>query len=177
MPAVPLRRLPSGSSTPRPIDDLLPPPPKAQTVAEHARFVLAAEFDIDSGATIRHQFPYPVTPAGSHFLAELMLPDGAHLHRTDTTVFYLNQVAGNMVSDGLLSEDDRSSEDDNELAPARQPDQQGTTAKEVLYVLNCVSLKENQAVRRCVRSRALLLPRLRTDLSHGADVRSLPVTL
>jgi hypothetical protein len=152
MPVVPPpRRLPSGSSTPRPIDDLLPPPPKAQTVAEHARFVLAAEFDIDSGATIRHQFPYPVTPAGSHFLAELMLPDGAHLHRTDTTVFYLNQVAGNMVSDGLLSEDDRSSEDDDELAPARRSDQSQlpNSGKEVLYVLNCVSLKENQAVRRC----------------------------
>ncbi len=42
--------------------------------------ILLAEFDIDKGASLEHEYPVP-TGVDAHSLSELMLPDGAHLHQ------------------------------------------------------------------------------------------------
>lgn len=34
-------------------------PPASNQVADHAAFVLLAEFDIDQGSTLAHQYPFP----------------------------------------------------------------------------------------------------------------------
>lgn len=62
--------------------------------------VLWAEFDIDRGATLRDVLPSPsalgpvaaggLNEAWASRLAELMLPDGAHLRSEDCTVFILH---------------------------------------------------------------------------------------
>ncbi|KAJ3410535.1 hypothetical protein HDV05_003665 [Chytridiales sp. JEL 0842] len=57
----------------------------------HVDHVLVAEFDIDKGSVLRHQYPHP-TGTPEQVLAELMLPDGAHLREEDWTVFFLNQT-------------------------------------------------------------------------------------
>ena len=53
--------------------------------------VMLAEFDIDKGSVCRVQYPREVGDAG--LLAELMLPEGAHNHSQDWTVFMLNRPA------------------------------------------------------------------------------------
>ncbi|KAI8809795.1 docking domain of Afi1 for Arf3 in vesicle trafficking-domain-containing protein [Cladochytrium replicatum] len=70
--------------------------PPLTTLSRHVEYVLVAEFDIDKGASLAHQYPEP-TGADEHFLAELMLPDGAHLREEDWTVFFLNQKEGREV--------------------------------------------------------------------------------
>jgi hypothetical protein len=51
--------------------------------------VLFAEFDIDKGSVCKVQYPKEVGETGQ--LAELMLPEGAHNHFQDWTVFMLNR--------------------------------------------------------------------------------------
>jgi hypothetical protein len=60
--------------------------------AGRVQHVLCAEFDIDEGSLLRHQYPGP-TGVDEHLLAELMLPDGAHARSEDWTVFYLAHTA------------------------------------------------------------------------------------
>jgi len=52
--------------------------------------VLFAEFDIDKGSVLRLQYPEKVSD-DEGLLAELMLPEGAHNHFQDWTVFMLNR--------------------------------------------------------------------------------------
>lgn len=51
-------------------------------------YVLLAEFDIDKGSTVRHQYPKPCA-VSENILADLMLPEGAHLRESDWTYFFL----------------------------------------------------------------------------------------
>ena len=55
--------------------------------------VLVAEFDIDKGSTLRACHPPGPLPRGydGGFFANLMLPEGAHHRREDTTVFFLHR--------------------------------------------------------------------------------------
>jgi len=95
---------------------------------DHVEYVLLAEFDIDQGSLLRHQYPAPTgtdeqcvpsslllpvpvhladtpIPHTSHsLLAEHMLPDGAHDRPEDWTVFYLNQVPGLIVDPAPLAQ-------------------------------------------------------------------------
>eukprot|EP01083_Nonionella_stella_P197304 725534_1 len=57
---------------------------------QNVQFVLLAEFDIDKGSTVRHQYPKPC-PISENILADLMLPEGAHLRETDWTYFFLRE--------------------------------------------------------------------------------------
>ena len=57
---------------------------------KNVEYVLLAEFDIDKGSTVRHQYPSPC-PISENILADLMLPEGAHLRETDWTYFFLRE--------------------------------------------------------------------------------------
>ena len=56
---------------------------------EMAACVLAAEFDIGIGSSLSFQYPPNIITHDPAHLAELMLPEGAHLHAQDYTVFVL----------------------------------------------------------------------------------------
>ena len=56
----------------------------------NVEYVLLAEFDIDKGSTVRHQYP-KTCPISENILADLMLPEGAHLRETDWTYFFLRE--------------------------------------------------------------------------------------
>ncbi|KAI3660415.1 hypothetical protein MP638_002498, partial [Amoeboaphelidium occidentale] len=60
--------------------------------------ILVADFDIDIGSSLSYCYPSEFLPnvkrynkITDQYLAELMLPDGAHLRDEDWTFFYLNQ--------------------------------------------------------------------------------------
>jgi hypothetical protein len=57
-------------------------------------FLLLSEFDIDKGSTLRHVLPQPLLGFDDNRLAELMLPDGAHLREADSTAFILRPSKG-----------------------------------------------------------------------------------
>ncbi|RKP27902.1 docking domain of Afi1 for Arf3 in vesicle trafficking-domain-containing protein [Syncephalis pseudoplumigaleata] len=96
----------------------------------HVRYILLAEFDIDRGSSLAHQYPEP-TGADENFLAEQMLPDGAHLREEDWTVFFLNRKQKCTPGEGKRNRDS--------VAMAEQP---------LLYVLNLVRTKHDSQARR-----------------------------
>ncbi|GAA5968749.1 hypothetical protein JCM11641_000720 [Rhodosporidiobolus odoratus] len=98
-------------------------------------YVLLAEFDIDQGSVLKHQYPQD-TGCDQHLLAEHMLPDGAHDRQEDWTVFCLNQVPG-------LTLDTK----------AKSKDTQPETG--LYYVMSLVRTKMDAAVRRGALVKAL----------------------
>ncbi|KAG7553659.1 hypothetical protein FFLO_02944 [Filobasidium floriforme] len=141
-------------------------------VEEPVKFVLLAEFDIDQGATLTHQYPFP-TGTDEHTLAELMLPDGAHLRPEDWTIFYLNQTRRNAVAPVLASESPSSATASAPLGSGagsgvnvntgagagatRGEEGKGEELGELLFVLNCVRMKEDKSVRRGAMVKALAI--------------------
>jgi hypothetical protein len=53
-------------------------------------YILVASFDIDRGPIMEHQYPVAIT-GDEHMLAELMLPDQAHVRNQDWTMFFLHK--------------------------------------------------------------------------------------
>ncbi|CAG8726608.1 3141_t:CDS:10 [Cetraspora pellucida] len=102
-----------------------------QPLGEHVTHILLAEFDIDKGSSLAHQYPEP-TGTDEHLLAELMLPDGAHLRTEDWTVFFLNQT---------VPDPDKISID---LIPDRSLDNETP----LLYALNLVRTRHDKEARR-----------------------------
>lgn len=79
----------------------LPPRPKqnanvlrsqypADNPENHVEYILVASFDIDRGSVMEHQYPGPISGDES-MLAELMLPDQAHVRSQDWTIFFLHK--------------------------------------------------------------------------------------
>lgn len=54
-------------------------------------YIVVTEFDIDSGSTVRHQYPENIVGVSEDWLAENMLPEGAHNRNTDSTFMILNR--------------------------------------------------------------------------------------
>jgi hypothetical protein len=95
-------------------------------------------------------------------LAELMLPDGAHLRAEDWTVFYLGQTShsGLSVSTAILNPDESHEETRAKrasmVAPADRPPR-GVAGGGLLYVLNCVRMKEDKSMRRGAMVKAMAI--------------------
>jgi hypothetical protein len=94
-------------------------------------------------------------------LAELMLPDGAHHRAEDWTIFYLGQSRSNAITSVLQHEtiesasivDDIGSSEHDEISRQKSHPslrgQRGTGNEAgLLYVLNCVRMKEDKSMRR-----------------------------
>ncbi|KAK3683049.1 hypothetical protein LTR37_020613 [Vermiconidia calcicola] len=126
------------------------PPDSAE---KHVEYILVASFDIDRGSVMEHQYPGPVG-GDEHMLAELMLPDGAHVRAQDWTIFFLHKDGAveeegegmeskkkrgrRKSGDGEDSKDDEESED--------EADQ--TDGPPLVYVLNLVNMKQDKTVKR-----------------------------
>ncbi|GAA5830718.1 hypothetical protein JCM11251_001053 [Rhodosporidiobolus azoricus] len=138
----------------------------ASSAARMVEYVLLAEFDIDQGSVLKHQWPAK-TGCDEHLLAEHMLPDGAHDRAEDWTVFYLNQVPGLTTDPSLLTQAlaagggagkgkgkavDEVPELDNEKG--NRASTQGSN-QELLYVMSLVRTKKDATVRRGALVKAL----------------------
>ncbi|KAF2738416.1 spindle pole body interacting protein [Polyplosphaeria fusca] len=62
----------------------------ADSVENHVEYLLVASFDIDRGSVMEHQYPGPIS-GNETMLAELMLPDQAHVRSQDWTIFFLHK--------------------------------------------------------------------------------------
>ncbi|CAM9659828.1 unnamed protein product, partial [Chrysoparadoxa australica] len=102
--------------------------------------IILAEFDIDTGSTVRHKYPGPVPGYSDDWFAEYMLPEGAHNHSLDWTVMFLNK--GKPMLDGREEGNDTGSN----LASAGD-EKEGRTGP-FLYCINLVRKKDDPTVRR-----------------------------
>ena len=53
-------------------------------------YILVASFHVDRGPIMEHQYPGAIS-GDEHMLAELMLPDQAHVRNQDWTIFFLHK--------------------------------------------------------------------------------------
>lgn len=97
-----------------------------------------------------------------------MLPDGAHLRPEDWTVFYLGQTShsGLSVSTTILEDGDESSPNGTgtgtgtsnrraSMVAIEDRPPRGVPGGGLLYVLNCVRMKEDKSVRRGAMVKAM----------------------
>jgi hypothetical protein len=57
---------------------------------KHVEYILVASFHIDRGPILENQYPGAIK-GDQHMLAELMLPDQAHVRNQDWTIFFLHK--------------------------------------------------------------------------------------
>lgn len=104
----------------------------------HVEHVLAAEFDIDSGPTVKYQYPTSIK-GDEHLIAELMLPDQSHVRTEDWTVFFLYHQKGHTKLEYHI-------QDEHKKQSASK-----------LYVLNLVNTKFDKDVKRGATVKAMCI--------------------
>lgn len=137
----------------------------------HVEYILVASFDIDKGPIMEHQYPVAIT-GDENMLAELMLPDQAHVRNQDWTIFFLHKDTSQEEEEaeareerrrrrqrrkdkaaGLLAEDDVESGDDEVVedessASDSESDDEGGEGPPLIYVLNLVNTKQDKTAKR-----------------------------
>jgi hypothetical protein len=143
----------------------------ANAVDNHVEYILVASFDIDRGSVMEHQYPAAIS-GDETMLAELMLPDQAHVRSQDWTIFFLHKDTsaeeeerearrerrrrrkrrkeGLEDDDGSNGPDDDiydelDGDDDEETDSDGEPDPDGPP---LVYVLNLVNTKQDNTVKR-----------------------------
>jgi Docking domain of Afi1 for Arf3 in vesicle trafficking len=143
----------------------------------HVEYILVASFDIDRGSVMEHQYPRPIS-GDENMLAELMLPDQAHVRSQDWTIFFLHKDTSaeeeareerkrvrrlkrkrrDILNSGQpLNEDDESildaleiADDGNDEDLLSSDDDDEGEGPPLIYVLNLVNTKQDQTVKRFV---------------------------
>lgn len=123
---------------------------------------------------MEHQFPVAIT-GDEHMLAELMLPDQAHVRNQDWTIFFLHKDTSQEEEEaeqreerrrrrqrrkdreaGLLGPDDIESGDDaddvdlgeDSGAESDDSEPEGGEGPPLIYVLNLVNTKQDKSAKR-----------------------------
>jgi hypothetical protein len=161
------------------------PPPKTSTrlrsqypadaIENHVEYILVASFDIDRGSVMEHQYPAAIS-GDETMLAELMLPDQAHMRNQDWTIFFLHKdttaeeeerearrerrrkrrrrkegLEDEDAEAGVEEEEDDIDDDDDEGDyDTESEDEQDPDGPPLVYVLNLVNTKLDTTVKRCV---------------------------
>lgn len=119
---------------------------------------------------MEHQYPVAIT-GDEHMLAELMLPDQAHVRNQDWTIFFLHKdtsqeeeeaemkeerrrrrqrrrdkAAGLLDVDDVESGDDEPEEEDSDSDTDSEPE--GGEGPPLIYVLNLVNTKQDKTAKR-----------------------------
>jgi hypothetical protein len=138
----------------------------------HVEYILVASFDIDKGPIMEHQYPIAIT-GDEHMLAELMLPDQAHVRNQDWTIFFLHKdtsqeeeeaeqkeerrrrrqrrkdtAAGIVDSNDDGTEDDDEEEDEYSESESDESEPEGGEGPPLIYVLNLVNTKQDKTAKR-----------------------------
>ena len=141
----------------------------------HVEYILVASFDIDKGPIMEHQYPVAIT-GDEHMLAELMLPDQAHVRNQDWTIFFLHKDTSQEDEEaelkeerrqrrqrrrdraaGVLGPDDPDAENDADEAEmdgessaedSDESEPEGGEGPPLIYVLNLVNTKQDKTAKR-----------------------------
>ncbi|KAJ1600348.1 hypothetical protein NDA14_006775 [Ustilago hordei] len=116
----------------------------------YCAFCMLAEFDIDRGSTLSHQYPAP-TGYDEHMLAELMLPDGVHARTEDWTFFFLKPPGTQRPALRDAAEDDATSQSHASTVPS------SWLSHDLTYVINLVRTKHDNSVRRGAMVKAMAI--------------------
>jgi hypothetical protein len=141
----------------------------ADAIENHVEYILVASFDIDRGSIMEHQYPAAIS-GDETMLAELMLPDQAHVRSQDWTIFFLHKdttaeeeerearrerrrrrrrrkegLDDVDSSAGADEQDDYDEEGDDDTESEMEPDPDGPP---LVYVLNLVNTKQDNTVKR-----------------------------
>lgn len=115
-------------------------------------YVLLAEFDIDTGSTVRHQYPVNVPDYKADWFAEHMLPEGAHNRDIDYTYIFLNRDAEHIDADFWIKPKTLVNENQTSNTTTSSSSGEGNSAsdagKHFLYGLNVVKTRHDSTVRR-----------------------------
>ncbi|KAK7708416.1 hypothetical protein SLS57_008997 [Botryosphaeria dothidea] len=142
----------------------------ANSRENHVEYILVASFDIDRGSIMEHQYPGPIS-GDEHMLADLMLPDQAHVRSQDWTIFFLHKdteaeeeakeerrerrrlrkernerKAANGEADGengATAEEMEEDDDDIDSDESESSDEEGFEGPPLIYVLNLVNTKQD----------------------------------
>ena len=149
----------------------------ADSFERHVEYILVASFDIDRGPTMEHQYPGAIS-GDENMLAELMLPDQAHVRNQDWTIFFLHKDTGDeeeaadakrlrqerkerrkkrkedaargVVEDGMLEEVSENEEEQEDEEDEEEEDEiEGGEGLPLIYVLNLVNTKQDNTAKRC----------------------------
>ncbi|KAF2476187.1 spindle pole body interacting protein [Lindgomyces ingoldianus] len=145
----------------------------ADSVENHVEYILVASFDIDRGSVMEHQYPGPIS-GDETMLAELMLPDQAHVRSQDWTIFFLHKDTSaedeekearrerrrrrRRKKEGLENgEDTAAGAEEDECGPddesydtedEESDDDTDADGPPLVYVLNLVNTKQDNTVKR-----------------------------
>ncbi|MCJ1292399.1 hypothetical protein MMC34_003949 [Xylographa carneopallida] len=148
----------------------------ADSPEKHVEYILVASFDIDRGPTMEHQYPGAIS-GDENMLAELMLPDQAHVRNQDWTIFFLHKDTGDeeeiaeakrlrrdkidrrkrrkaegargVVEDGMLQEVSENEEEQaDEEDEEDEVEVEGGEGPPLIYVLNLVNTKQDTTAKR-----------------------------
>jgi hypothetical protein len=138
----------------------------------HVEYILVASFDIDRGSIMEHQYPGAIS-GDETMLAELMLPDQAHVRSQDWTIFFLHKDTsaeeeekearrerrrrrrrrkeGEDAEDtaaGAEGDDDEDDDDDDSTDYTESDEELDPDGPPLVYVLNLVNTKQDNTVKR-----------------------------
>lgn len=139
----------------------------ADSTEKHVDYILVASFDIDRGPIMECQYPGPIS-GDENMLAELMLPDQAHVRNQDWTIFFLHKDLGEQEGKQVIAETKRqerrrrleSNEDSTETDGEDTPDSSdeediekeqeidGGDGPPLIYVQNLVNTKQDASAKR-----------------------------
>jgi hypothetical protein len=147
----------------------------ADSIENHVEYILVASFDIDRGSIMEHQYPGPIS-GDETMLAELMLPDQAHVRSQDWTIFFLHKDTTaeeeekearrekrrkrRRRKEGLDDEedttagaegseqDDDDEDDDDDETSEESEDDNDPDGPPLIYVLNLVNTKHDNVAKR-----------------------------
>jgi hypothetical protein len=149
----------------------------ADSIENHVEYILVASFDIDRGSVMEHQYPGAIS-GDETMLAELMLPDQAHVRSQDWTIFFLHKdtsaedeerearrerrrirkrkkegIEDDEDTAAAGEEDDKAEDDDeydDEDTDTETDDGDDPDGPPLVYVLNLVNTKQDNTVKRYV---------------------------
>ncbi|KAL8975629.1 MAG: hypothetical protein Q9197_000104 [Variospora fuerteventurae] len=140
----------------------------ADSTERHVEYILVASFHEHRGPVMEHQYPGAIS-GDENMLAELMLPDQAHVRKQDWTIFFLHKDTseedekeeggegdGNegQVSNGDADRGEGQPETHAGHKPATadtlndQEDVEGGEGPPLIYVLNLVNTKQDTNATR-----------------------------
>jgi hypothetical protein len=152
--------MPEASDNLRPRQKRLKSQYPIDSTERHVEYVLVASFDIDRGPIMEHQYPGAIS-GDEHMLAELMLPDQAHLRNQDWTIFFLHkdtstedeeeeQLKRRKRREKFDAKGEPLDADEYDYSDEEEDDNddEGIEGPPLMYVLNLVNTKQDNTVKR-----------------------------